>query len=84
MEYFAGRNESKFTLRLHNNYTRFAPKHKKNDVIIPFITHTVWFTNPDKPRQMNYENVWEMVKIMQNEEDVIWQHMFWTNYEPSI
>jgi len=50
IEYFAGRNESKFTLRLHNNYTRFAPKQKKNDVIIPFITHTVWFTNPEKPR----------------------------------
>jgi len=86
LEYFKNNQKAKNELFDHNKNTRFLPKHKEGKVIIPYIVHQIWLTKPDKPRVMNYTNVWEMVKAMGDdvEHGVTWKHYFWTNHKDSI
>lgn len=71
----------------HNGRTDFHPKHLEERVIIPYDTHIMWVTQPNKMKVMNFTNIWDMVWKMGEEKKkygVNWQHYFWTNKKEAV
>jgi hypothetical protein len=87
IEYFRFARKAKHELDDHNSRVDFHPKHLEERTIIPFTTHIMWVTNPNKIKQMNFPNIWDMVWKMGEENKKFgtdWKHVFWTNLKESI
>jgi hypothetical protein len=87
IEYFSFNKKAKWDLEDHNARTDFYPKHLEERVIIPYDTHIMWETQPNKMKVMNFENIWDMISKMGEEKKkygVDWKHYFWTNDRRSV
>jgi hypothetical protein len=87
IEYFRFNKRAIYDLYDHNSRTDFHPKHLEERVIIPYDTHIMWVTQPQKKKIMSFPNIWDMVYKMGEENrkyGVNWQHYFWTNEKSAV
>ena len=70
----------------HNRDTTFLPKQLDNQVLIPYVTHMIWTTDPKKKQNMNYPGAFELIKKLQEDrkDGILWKHIFWTNEVSSV
>ena len=50
IEYFRFNRQTRYEIYDHNSRVNFHPKHLEERVIIPYSTHIMWVTNPNKVR----------------------------------
>ena len=87
IQYIRENDEAKRTLANHNKETRFNPKHKDGEVLIPYITHHIWLTSAKEPKDLpELPHLWRMIAELGKEakDGIEWKHVFWTNHVASV
>ena len=71
----------------HNRETRFNPKHKEGKVLSPYITHHIWLSNLEEPKELpGLPHLWHMITELGKEakDGIEWKLIFWTNHIESV
>lgn len=67
--------------RIKNFYINYNKKIEVTETI-PIVSHHMWFTNPSSPREIREEdlsNLMNKIKLLDDQNNQNWKHIFWTN-----